>query len=152
MRWKALPAINFDGFGVKTSSFMDMTPLDRSYVMCTVMSFEHLSDHVKLVWSHISCHCFSILQLWAHQFCLALRALFWGCWQFLNDVSHLPVVHSLKAWLLARRRFTCQSKHRNRLAGFSACVAYSTSNSTDWVPLLLPHQWDGAFYRCKCCG
>lgn len=85
MRWKAFPTINLAGVAVKTSNIMDMTPLDRSYVMCTVLSFGHLSDHVKLVWSHLSCHCFSILLLRAHQFCSALRALFWGCWQALDS-------------------------------------------------------------------
>lgn len=40
---------NFDG---KTSGIMEMTKLDRFDVTRTVLSFEHLSDHVKLVQSH----------------------------------------------------------------------------------------------------
>lgn len=55
---------------------MNMTEVDRSYVMCTALSFERLSARVKLVRSHLSCRCFSILLLRAHQFCLALGALF----------------------------------------------------------------------------
>lgn len=43
-----------------------------------------------------------------------------GSWQFLNDVSHLAPVHSLKGWLVARCCFTCQAKHRGSLASLHA--------------------------------
>lgn len=72
---KAFP-INLDCFDVKTSSIMGMTKLDRSYVMCTVVPSERLSDHVKLARSYLSCRTFSILLLQTHQFCFASGALF----------------------------------------------------------------------------
>lgn len=65
-----------------------------------------------------------------------------GPWQFLNDVSHLPLGHLLKAWLLARCRSTCQSEKR---FGSFACTTYSTSNGTDEDTWLLSHQSDRAF-------
>lgn len=108
LRWTPTP----NCFGVKTSGIVTMTKVDRPYVMCTVLSLECLSARVKLVWSHLSCRSFSILLLRAHQFYLALGALFLRLltapWQFQNDVSHLPLVHSLKAWLLARCCSACQ--------------------------------------------
>lgn len=50
-----------------------------------------------------------------------------GSWQFLNNVSHLPWVHSLKAWPLARCCFTRQSRHRSSL--FITLHAWHTSSS-----------------------
>lgn len=43
-----------------------------------------------------------------------------GSWQFLNDVSHLPLVHSLKAWHLARCHLACQGKYRSSLGSLHA--------------------------------
>lgn len=42
-----------------------------------------------------------------------------GSWQFQNDVSHLPLVHSLKAWLLARCCSACQG---SAAAMWLACI------------------------------
>lgn len=65
-----------DCLGVKTNGIVTMTKVDRPYVMRTPLSLQRLSARVKLVQSHLSSRCFSILLLGAHQFCLALVALF----------------------------------------------------------------------------
>lgn len=122
-----------------------MTKLDTSYVMCTVLSFTskwpcQISSEpliMSLFFNFTapgSSILFSIKGI--------ILRLLTGSWQFLNDVSHLPLVHSLKAWLLARCRFACQGKKQS---GFPACATYTTPNGTDEVTWLLSHQWDGAF-------
>lgn len=59
-----------------------------------------------------------------------------GLWQFQNDFSHLPMVHWLKAWHLARCCLACQQK----AARWPACICMLL-----FLSRLLSNQWDGAF-------
>lgn len=65
-----------------------------------------------------------------------ILSLLTGSWQFVNDASHLPLVHSLKAWLLARCHF------RNTLASLHMwhTIKAITPESTGEVIPLLPHK------------
>lgn len=64
--------------------------------------------------------------------------------QFLNDVSHLPLVHSLKGLAFSQMSLHLPEQAQ-RQSGSSACVTYTTSYGTDEVTWLLSHEWDGGF-------
>lgn len=53
--------------------------------------------------------------------------------QFLNDVSHLPLVHSLKGLAFGQMSLHLPEQEAQRQSGSSACVTYTTSNDTDEV-------------------